>query len=62
MTSATPVLEARPARTRRPGSGLSTHSTLTRGSGLALGIATTWFSLLVLIPLAALVVTAAGAG
>ena len=37
-------------------------STLTRTSGLALGVAMTWFSLLVLIPLAAVVVTAAGGG
>ncbi len=35
---------------------------LTRGSALGLGISVTWFSLLVLIPLAALVATAAGAG
>jgi sulfate transport system permease protein len=32
--------------------------TLTRGSGLGLGIALTWFSILVLIPLAAIVATA----
>jgi sulfate transport system permease protein len=32
--------------------------TLTRGSGLGLGIGLTWFSLLVLIPLAAIVATA----
>lgn len=37
-------------------------STLTPTSTLSLGIAVTWFSLLVLIPLAALVVTAAGGG
>jgi sulfate transport system permease protein len=38
----------------RPG----VRSTLTRGSGLGLGIALTWFSILVLIPLAAIVATA----
>lgn len=43
---------------RRP----RTTTTLGRGSSLALGISVTWFSLLVLIPLAALVVTAAGGG
>ena len=45
-----------PPRRRR------TTSTLGRGSSLALGISVTWFSLLVLIPLAALVFTAAGGG
>ncbi|GAA1477994.1 sulfate ABC transporter permease subunit CysT [Nocardioides aestuarii] len=43
---------------RRP----RTTTTLGRGSSLALGVSVTWFSLLVLIPLAALVVTAAGGG
>jgi len=43
---------------RRP----RTTTTLGRGSSLALGISVTWFSLLVLIPLTALVVTAAGGG
>ena len=43
---------------RRP----RTTTTLGRGSSLALGISVTWFSLLVLIPLSALVVTAAGGG
>lgn len=53
----TTVLESdRPAVRRRP------VSTLTRNSGIGLGIAMTWFSLLVLIPLAAIVVTAAGGG
>jgi sulfate transport system permease protein len=35
---------------------------LTRGSGLGLGIAMLWFSILVLIPLAAVVVKASGGG
>ena len=49
-------------RRRGRGPGTFTHSTLGRGSGLALGISVTWFSLLVLIPLTALVFTAAGGG
>lgn len=43
---------------RRPGR----RSTLTRSSGLGLGIAMVWFSILVLIPLTALVVTASSGG
>jgi sulfate transport system permease protein len=46
------------ARRRRSRSTTS----LTRSSGLGLGIAVTWFSLLVLIPLAAIVATAGGEG
>lgn len=52
----------RSARTRRPGRGSATSTTLGAGSSVALGVAVTWFSLLVLIPLAALVATAAGGG
>ena len=37
-------------------------STLTRGAGLGLGISMVWFSLLVLIPLAAIVATAGSGG
>ena len=49
-----------PSRTgRRPGRA---RSTLGRGSGIGLGIAMIWFSLLVLIPLGALVVTATAGG
>jgi sulfate transport system permease protein len=59
VTSAVATPVDRPARTRRPVVGTST---LTRGSGLALGIALTWFSLLVLIPLAAIVATTAAGG
>jgi len=58
VTSATATVAARPALRRWSGS----RTTLTRGSSLGLGIAVTWFSLLVLIPLAALVATAAGGG
>ena len=54
-----PEVTARPARKRR--SGLAGHADhLDVGARLlGLGISVTWFSLLVLIPLAALVVTAA---
>ncbi len=41
---------------------MSTTNTLDRTSGVGLGIAMTWFSLLVLIPLSAVVFTAAGGG
>ncbi|PVG82539.1 sulfate ABC transporter permease subunit CysT [Nocardioides gansuensis] len=61
MSSASATAVARPARLRRPGSGVRPTS-LTPTSSLSLGIAVTWFSLLVLIPLSALVVTAAGGG
>jgi len=49
--------EVAPPRRRHPGSGR-----LTRVSGLGLGVAMIWFSLLVLIPLAAVVVTASEGG
>lgn len=65
MTAVLDPLEAvsdpGPARTRRPGRS-GPRNNLTPGAMLGLGIAVTWFSLLVLIPLAALVVTAAGGG
>ena len=48
----------RPRRTRRS----TPRNTLTRGAGLSLGIAMVWFSLLVLIPLTAVVATAAAGG
>ncbi|MFG2062270.1 sulfate ABC transporter permease subunit CysT [Micromonospora sp. NPDC048871] len=58
MTSAT-LAPDRPAAPRRSvRSGLP----LTRVSGLGLGVAMVWFSLLVLIPLAAVAVTAAEGG
>ena len=47
---------AGPARAARS----TPRNTLTPGSALGLGIAMHWFSLLVLIPLAAIVATAAG--
>ncbi|MEQ4497566.1 MAG: molybdate ABC transporter permease subunit, partial [Nocardioides kribbensis] len=64
MTS-TPVLERpaspkgrRPRRVRRT----TPRSTLTRGAGLGLGIAMLWFSILVLLPLSAVVAAAAEGG
>jgi len=48
----------RPRRARRS----TPRNTLTRGAGLGLGIAMLWFSLLVLIPLAAVVAAAAEGG
>ena len=64
MTTVPLETKARSARSRRPGRGPGglTTTTLNRGSGLALGVAVTWFSLLVLIPLTAIVFTAAGGG
>jgi len=58
MASATLTAPARSPRQRRAGTG----STLTAGSALGLGIAITWFSLLVLIPLSAVVVAASERG
>jgi sulfate/thiosulfate transport system permease protein len=48
----------RPRRTRRA----TPRNTLTRGAALGLGITMVWFSILVLIPLAAIVVAASGNG
>jgi sulfate transport system permease protein len=48
----------RPRRARRS----KPRNTLTRGAGLSLGIAMLWFSLLVLIPLIAVIVTATEGG
>jgi sulfate transport system permease protein len=48
----------RPVRKRLPAS----RTSLTRASGLGLGVAMLWFSLLVLIPLGAIVVKASGGG
>src|SRR3546814_14366314 len=52
------VVEGRSARGRRP----ARAGGLTRVSGLGLGVAMPWFSLLVLIPLTAVVVSAAEGG
>lgn len=64
MTSV--LIEDAPGATARPpsrkGRRPGVRSTLTRSSGLGLGIAMVWFSLLVLIPLTALVVTASSGG
>ena len=48
----------RPGRTKRS----TPRNTLTRGAGLGLGIAMIWFSLLVLIPLSAVVAAASAGG
>jgi sulfate/thiosulfate transport system permease protein len=58
MALSTAVLPARKARRRRP----SREGALTPASSLGLGVAMLWFSLLVLIPLAAIVVKASGGG
>ena len=58
MTSAT-IAPARPTRARRSDRG---GRPLTRGPAIGLGVAMLWFSLLVLIPLTAVVVTAGGGG
>jgi sulfate/thiosulfate transport system permease protein len=58
MAAASLAVESRPARKRRSASSGS----LTPASGLGLGVAMIWFSLLVLIPLSAIVVKAAGGG
>lgn len=59
MATATLTATAPPTPSRRRGGA---RSTLTAGSALGLGIAVTWFSLLVLIPLTAIVATSAGRG
>jgi sulfate transport system permease protein len=58
MTTAVLSQDTRAVGRGRPG----VRSTLTPGAGLGLGIALTWFSLLVLIPLAAIVATAGNEG
>jgi sulfate transport system permease protein len=58
VATATVAVEGRPARKRRSASS----GALTPGAGLGLGILMIWFSLLVLIPLSAIVVKAAGGG
>lgn len=57
-----------PALTKAPGEGPTTAppsrraTTLSRTSGIGLGVTMLWFSLLVLIPLAAVIATAAAGG
>jgi sulfate transport system permease protein len=53
------IARGRPARRSRRS---APRSTLTRGAGIGLGIAMVWFSLLVLIPLCAVIITAAEGG
>jgi sulfate transport system permease protein len=60
VSATSTAVTGRPARTRR--SARAPVNTLTVSSGIGLGIAMTWFSLLVLIPLCAVVVTASEAG
>jgi len=59
VATATLTATAPPTPSGRRGGA---RSTLTAGSALGLGIAVTWFSLLVLIPLTAIVATSAGRG
>ena len=62
MSLATPVAAA-PPPTPAPGRRRSRSATsLTRSAGIGLGLAMTWFSLLVLIPLTAIVVQASAGG
>lgn len=63
--TATTFVEGRPSRQRRSArSALRRRSgrALTPGAGLGLGVGMIWFSLLVLIPLAAILVKAGGGG
>ena len=61
--SATVQLAPAPPPTSTPGRRRTRSATsLTRASGLGLGIALLWFSLLVLIPLTAVVVQASSGG
>jgi sulfate transport system permease protein len=67
MTQIEQRVARRPEKGRRATASSKTRrttprSTLTRGSGLALGISVLWFSILVLIPLAAVVVAATTGG
>ncbi len=58
MTATAPSVTRRPLAGRR----VTPRSTLNRGSGLALGVSVLWFSLLVLIPLAVVVVASTSLG
>nr|WP_179664984.1 sulfate ABC transporter permease subunit CysT [Nocardioides panaciterrulae] len=59
VATASAVADGRPAHPRR---SARSASSLSVTSGLGLGVAMVWFSLLVLIPLSAIVVKAAGGG
>lgn len=56
------VTESGAARSPLSGGRAAPRSTLTKGSGLALGVSVLWFSILVLIPLGAVVVAATVGG
>lgn len=56
------VTESGAARSPLSGGRAVPRSTLTKGSGLALGVSVLWFSILVLIPLGAVVVAATVGG
>ncbi|MGH3350164.1 MAG: sulfate ABC transporter permease subunit CysT [Nocardioides sp.] len=60
IPTATPAAPG-PARRSRPANNLA-RSTLTRTSGIGLGVTMLWFSLLVLIPLVAVIITASTGG
>ena len=63
MAATSAVADGRPVRPRRSALRRSrAASSLSAASGLGLGVAMTWFSLLELIPLSAIVVKAAGGG
>ena len=59
MSTASVAVDSRSARKRR---SASSRTNLTAASGLGLGVAMIWFSLLVLIPLSAIIVKASGGG
>ncbi|MFE6648564.1 sulfate ABC transporter permease subunit CysT [Nocardioides sp. NPDC057772] len=61
MTTTIPTARPAAPRSSRPASTL-TRSTLGRTSGIGLGVTMLWFSLLVLIPLVAVIVTASSGG
>jgi sulfate transport system permease protein len=56
------LVAAPPARSRRRGPRAQDGAPLTAASAVGLGLAVTWLSVLVLLPLAAIVVKATGAG
>ena len=57
-----PLVAAPPVRSRRRGPRAQDGAPLTAASAVGLGLAVTWLSVLVLLPLAAIVVKATGAG